>query len=205
MLITGCRPKETAYVVRANSVQPNDYPDFRDCDWKATMPKEVTKTKRDYKWPVPKGENQVVGMLRSLHKLAPNLEEELGTLAVLTRSLDSFMNSVLKAAEKERLGATYNTPAGTKHTMRTIRAWHGTKYAMEAEIAKRQKEPVPFNPLQHSNEKTLLRRYTVNLPDAVEAGRILSKRGTKQREKQEAAAEQATRHARQSSRLQPGL
>ena len=193
MLITGCRPKEAAYVVRANSVQPNDYPDFRDCDWKATMPKEVTKTKRDYKWPVPKGENQVVGMLRSLHKLAPNLEEELGTLAVLTRSLDSFMNSVLKAAEKERLGATYNTPAGTKHTMRTIRAWHGTKYAMEAEIAKRQKEPVPFNPLQHSNEKTLLRRYTVNLPDALEAGRILSKRETKQREKQEEQVAKQTR------------
>ena len=67
VLITGCRPNEAAYLVHAYSFQSNDYPDFRDCEWKATMPAELTKTRLDYKWRIPTDMNLVVALVRKIH------------------------------------------------------------------------------------------------------------------------------------------
>ena len=194
MLITGCRPKEAAYLVQENSLQPNDYPDFRYCDWKATMPKAVTKTKRDYKWGIPKGENTVVQLLRRLHDDGPNLQNELGTLAKFTKDLDTFFTSVLRAAEKEKQGVTVCSPAGPKHTMRSVRSWHGDKWTMEAVLAKRAGREPPFNYLQHTNPKTIQQHYATQTFDSLEAGREeLRRRETKQREKQEEQVAKQTR------------
>ena len=68
LIVTGCRPKEAAYLVHANSFQENDYPDFEDCDWKATVPAEVTKTRQAYKWGIAKDMNDAVELLRALHR-----------------------------------------------------------------------------------------------------------------------------------------
>ena len=201
VLITGCRPNEAAYIVHENSVQKNDFPDFKDCVWKATMPKEVTKTKRDYKWRIPSSENEVVGLLRVLHKWR-SLKKDLDTRAKFHKNIDDFYTRiVLKDAEKDNDGFTEFSPSEQRHTMRTIRSWHGTQWAMEAELAKRAGRPLPFNPLQHVNNKTLLRHYAVNAPDAVEAGREeLRRRETKLREKQAMAAKRAIGNTRQRPR-----
>ena len=54
MLITGCRPKEAAYVVwhrwiRENSVLVK----FMDHAYQAYMPAEYSKTHSDYMWLIP--------------------------------------------------------------------------------------------------------------------------------------------------------
>lgn len=194
MLITGCRPKEAAYLVRANSLQKNDYPDFKDCDWKATMPAELTKTRLNYKWPIPRDMNVVVGILRALHQLAPDLESELGDLDKFTKAIDHwFLRRVLRDAEREKRGVTVRSPGGPCHNFRSVRAWHGSQWAMAAALARKEGKEPPFNPLQHTNNKTILRHYAVDPPDAVEAGREKERRRvTKRREKQEAAVKRHT-------------
>ena len=63
-LLTGCRPSEAAFLIMTeNSFQENDYPDFKDCDWKATVPAAYTKTGIEYKWGIPKQANGAVELL----------------------------------------------------------------------------------------------------------------------------------------------
>ena len=62
-LLTGCRPKEAAFLILTKeSFQRNNYPDFRG-DWKAEMPECETKTGVAYKWDIPKSANTVVRLL----------------------------------------------------------------------------------------------------------------------------------------------
>ena len=77
-LITGCRPSEAAYLILTkNSFQQNDFPAFKGCTWKATIPKEYTKTKVEYKWGIPPRANFFVKVLKQLHRAVPNLKEVL--------------------------------------------------------------------------------------------------------------------------------
>ena len=77
LLITGCRPKEAAYLVLTkDSFLRNDYPDFKG-DWKAEMPRTETKTGIAYKWDIPQSANTTVKLLRELHKHVPGLNEQL--------------------------------------------------------------------------------------------------------------------------------
>ena len=48
---TGCRPKEAAYIVHANTFALNKVPvaDY-DCKYTASAPRAITKTSRDYTW-----------------------------------------------------------------------------------------------------------------------------------------------------------
>ena len=74
---TGCRPKDAAYIIRSNSVQANDYPDFEG-DWKATVPPAVSKTREPYRWDVPKSLNHAIELLQALHQ-KKGFVKELGT------------------------------------------------------------------------------------------------------------------------------
>ena len=125
--MTSCRPSEAAHIVYKNSLRRNDYPDFKDCDFVATMPKEVTKTHLDYKWPIPRKKNLVVDLLRLLHKHSPSLEKELGPADQFQKSMtDFYQRRVLKEAEEAKKGVTAQNEAGHNHCFRTIRAWHWT-------------------------------------------------------------------------------
>ena len=76
LLLTGCRPNEAAFLVLTKkSFQRNDYPAFKDCDWKATIPAEYTKTAVEYKWGIPKRANNFVKLLRQLHERVPALSQ----------------------------------------------------------------------------------------------------------------------------------
>ena len=64
VLHTGCRPNEAAYVVINKSVAKNDYVvKHASFENKATAPKTITKTKRDYFWLLPKEFNSYLCVL----------------------------------------------------------------------------------------------------------------------------------------------
>ena len=92
MTITGCRPSEAAYIVRANSVEPNTFPDFKKAKWAAVVPPQYNKTKRWYQWPVPFKMNELVPLLQGIHKHQPNLANELGTLPNFIKALDNWFS-----------------------------------------------------------------------------------------------------------------
>ena len=51
ILHTGCRPSEAAFVVQHRTIKKNDYTiKHATFNERATAPKEITKTKRDYFW-----------------------------------------------------------------------------------------------------------------------------------------------------------
>ena len=55
VLYTGCRPIEAAYIVLHKTVQNNNYKvKHAKFQYKASAPKSITKTKRDYFWLLPK-------------------------------------------------------------------------------------------------------------------------------------------------------
>ena len=92
VLITGCRPSEASYIVRANAVEPNTYPDFRPAKWVAKVPPQYNKTKRWYQWPVPFAMNKMVPMLQNFHKHEPQLPKILGTLPNFIKALDNWFS-----------------------------------------------------------------------------------------------------------------
>ena len=65
--VTGCRPSEAAYIVRANAIQPNTFPAFRPAVWAVEVPPEFNKTKKDYQWGVPPGMDEMVPLIKELH------------------------------------------------------------------------------------------------------------------------------------------
>ena len=162
VLLFGCRHSEAAYIVWANSCRKNKYVEFEDCDWAATVPSDYNKTRKLYKWPVPREMNWVVEMLATLHKRVPQLQTLLGEPdKKFTKMLANwYTGRVIKDAAAKYDEVTERSAATNEiYSMRTIRAYYGTKWAEEAELAERMKLPPPFNPLQHVNPKMTREHY----------------------------------------------
>ena len=66
--MTGCRPNEAAYLVRARRVVPNTYPDFKPLKWAAELPAAFSKTKKNYQWGLPAKMEPMVTLLHDLHR-----------------------------------------------------------------------------------------------------------------------------------------
>ena len=66
---TGCRPKEAAYIVHANSFELNKVPvaDYV-CKYIATAPRAITKTSRDYLWQLKPELDWIVPIVKRLVK-----------------------------------------------------------------------------------------------------------------------------------------
>ena len=51
MLVTGCRPKEGAFIVYSKSIQRNNYIVLhKEYKYMATVPATDTKTEKEYMW-----------------------------------------------------------------------------------------------------------------------------------------------------------
>ena len=67
VLITGCRPKEAAYIVFHRSIRTNDhYVKFMDHTYQAFAPASDTKTHSDYLWLLPKEFDRVADRVLAL-------------------------------------------------------------------------------------------------------------------------------------------
>ena len=147
LLITGCRPHEAAFLIQAKkSFQPNDYPDFEG-DWKATVPADFTKTRRPYKWDIPKYANSAVETLRALHKHVPTLQEQLGSWDKFTKALETWFDRVMKDAAKEGKDVATHDKAGAKYNMRSARCFRATEWVKLAREAELEGKRPPPNPL----------------------------------------------------------
>ena len=186
MLLFGCRHSEAAYIVHANSCRRNRFAVFEDIDWAATVPPKFNKTRKLYKWPVPREMNWAVETLAKLHKVVPQLQTLLGDPAKnFAKMLENwYSRRVIKDAGKENDDVAERCPATDQlYSMRTIRAYHGTKWAEEAELAQRMGLPPPFNPLQHVNPRMTFQHYVAPEEETPPSSRSSERRGAKLRYK----------------------
>ena len=151
LLYLGCRPKEAAFILTFKSISRNDIKvTHQSHKWKATMPKEHTKTNVDYVWLVP----------AELDNLVPAMISHDGTgydnYEALKDSLRKyFSDTVLPDAGVPRQAAPRKL-----FNLRSIRAFRATEWIklnMEYKIMK-WRDP-PRNPLQHLDVKTTLKKY----------------------------------------------
>ena len=117
VLHVGCRPKEAAYIVLHKTVVPNNYiVKHLKFKYKATVPKRVAKTKRDYTFLLPK-----------------RCQKYLGTLAKLTaHGYDNYLqlNGALahywSRTVLGKAGVAVNPETGNHYSLKTARALRAT-------------------------------------------------------------------------------
>ena len=190
MLLFGCRHSEAAYVIYANAFRPNKFAEFQGCRWAVTVPPGFNKTKQLYKWPVPAKMEWVVKVVKELHERVPGLKEQLGDPATkFKRAIGNwFSRRVMPDAAAKFKEVTPRTPAtdghGYVYGLRTIRAYHGAVWAREFHRARRLRQPIPFNPLQHTNPKTTLQHYVPAEEDSPASTPVSERRNNKRMIKQ---------------------
>ena len=153
VLITGCRPKEAAYVVYHASVtksrSKSTVDGITENTYKLFCPRAFTKTKLDYSWQVrydDKRMNQISDILGLT---------SFKDAAHLLRAVEYWFNKIVKDAKLPR------PPAGAQWTLRSARCLHATEWyrlTLQHQIMHYQKPP---NPLHHVCERTSLRYYAV--------------------------------------------
>ena len=159
LLHTGCRLSEAAYVVYHKSIVASDYfvPHMKH-PFKATMPRSVTKTSRDYFWLLPKYTIEFVSIIK---KLASTGFPDFKALA---RALGPYYDTQVLA----KAGVAAKDKQGNSYSMRTIRAARATEWVLLKEEYDAMKwEPHPPNPLQHTNIKMTLTNYATKGVDNV--------------------------------------
>ena len=148
---TGCRPKEAAFVVHNKRIFKRQFAvPFMTHEWQASADKAITKTSHDYFWLLPMEADWIVQPIRRLRCTGYDDFESLKESMA-----GYFRDRTLVAA-----GADKKDSRGKPYSMRTIRALRATEWvrlAMEYKVMKW--EPLPPNPLSHTNWKTTLTNY----------------------------------------------
>ena len=125
VLETGCRPSEASYLVLCNSFRRSRA--LPDCDYKAVVPANHTKTVAKYKWGVKRRANRAIELVRELHERAPTLSH-LGDQHRLASLLHCwFTRRILKDAAKESPIVKDNLASDPMYNLRTVRARFGTE------------------------------------------------------------------------------
>ena len=130
--------------------------------------------------------NWVVETLAELHKQVPRLQTLLGDPATkFTKMLGNWYSQrVIKDAAAENPDVTERCAATDEiYNMRTIRAYHGSRWAEEAELAERMGLPPPFNKLQHVNPRMTFQHYVAAEEETPPSSRSSELRGAKLRTK----------------------
>ena len=151
LLFLGCRPKEAAWILFNKSISRNDIRvTHQSHKWKATMPKEHTKTKVDYVWLVPAVLNDLVQAMITHDGTGYDDYEKLKD------SLRKFFaDTVLPEAGVRRQAAPKKL-----YNLRSIRAFRATEWVkLDMEYKMMEWRDPPRNPLQHLNVKTTLKKY----------------------------------------------
>ena len=188
VLLFGCRHSEAAYMISANSFTTNKFDEFPDAVWAVTVPPTYNKTKILYKWPVPAEMEWMVESVRALHEREPTLRTCLGDAkTTFSKALEYwYVSRVIPDAAQEYDEVTERTEpeGGEIYSMRTIRSFHAAEWAKAYYRAKRLNEPLPFNPLQHTDIRTTLQHY-VPADGEVLPTTASERREAKRRSKQE--------------------
>ena len=127
----------------------------------------------------------VVEVVQKLHERVPGLKEQLGDPATKFKQAigNWFSRRVLPDAAAKSPEVTPRTPATDGHSyvygLRTIRAYHGAVWAREFHRAGRLRQPIPFNPLQHTNPKTTLQHYVPAEEDSPASTPVRERRDNK--------------------------
>lgn len=145
MLLTGCRPKEAAYITFYKSLQPNSYiVKHLEFTKMATVPASSIKTKEDYFWLLLASSKKIVDAICSLPKTG------FSSMAALRSSLTAYYRKqVLKKLDVQ----VYCTNNRT-YAMRSIRCHHAVEWVkLVDEYRLMGWSPEPSKPLQHETEK----------------------------------------------------
>ena len=151
VLYTGCRPIEAAYVVLHKTVEKNDYRvKHAKFQHRATAPKSITKTKRDYFWLLPKKLDPFLRVYKQ-HKSTGFADYE-----ELNKELSHYWTrKVLKHAGVPRCPETKR-----HYPLKTVRALRATLWVqLLTEYEVMGWDPKPPNPLSHTDKKTTIERY----------------------------------------------
>ena len=153
VLHTGCRPVEAAYVVMKKTIQKNTIKlKHATFEHKATASKDMTKTKRDYFWLLPKEFNAFLTILK-LHTPTGFKDYK-----VLTKELSHYWDRKVLTNAKVPL----NRKTNTVYSLRTVRALRATQFIqLLAEYKVMGWKPTPPNPLQHKNIKMTVEKYAL--------------------------------------------
>ena len=141
VLVTGCRPKEAAYIVHSKSIRANDYyVKHMVHKLQAFVPASVSKTKRDYLWLLPDEFEKVYNLILNLK------ETGFATYAELRKPMVPFYTEhVLKKAKVPVRHSDKNN-----YCMRTSRAYRATEWIkLVTEYRFMKWKPEPLNPAQH--------------------------------------------------------
>ena len=163
VLHTGCRPNEAAYVVVHKTYKKNTIKlKHASFEHQATAPKEITKTRRNYFWLLPKEFNAFLTVLKN-H--TPTGFEDY---KVLTKELSHYWDRKVLTNAKVPL----NRKTNTVYSLRTVRALRATQYVqLLAEYKVMRWKPEPPNPLQHKNIKMTVEKYALKDCDDVYTAR----------------------------------
>lgn len=163
VLHTGCRPSEAAYVVFHKTIKKSTIKlKHASFELQATAPKDITKTKRDYFWLLPKEFNLFLPVLRG------HTPTGFTDFKALTKELAHYWDrKVLKHAK-----VPLNSETNTVYSLRTVRALRATQWVkLFAEYKEMGWSPMPPNPLSHKDVKMTLKKYALKDCDNIYAAR----------------------------------
>ena len=175
--LTGCRPSESAYVIArpVAAIRPivplsaggAATPYHQQSLFLAVVPAEATKTKREYKFYIPRSAwGQALGaMLAALGAQRGLPAFGVGDLGrgmegALYHQLQSSFDAVCRSLghDAPKAGDSRCSPC-SGYNARTLRCYHATRYIRHhTEQALLGLEPYP-NPLQHTSIAVTLQRY----------------------------------------------
>ena len=159
VLYTGCRPIEAAYIVQHKTVEKNDYTvKHAKFQHRATAPKTITKTKRDYFWLLPKELSPFICVYNKRNSTGFADYEELN------KELAHYWSrNLLKHAGVPKCPETKR-----HYPLRTVRALRATLWVqLLTEYEVMQWDHKPPNPLSHRSIKTTLQFYAAKDADNV--------------------------------------
>ena len=117
MLHVGCRPKEAAYIVLHKTVVLNNYMvKHLKFKYKATVPKRVAKTKRDYTFLLPKRYHKYLGTLNKL------TEHGYDSYLQLNGALAHYWSRTVL----DKAGVAVNPETSNHYSLKTARALRAT-------------------------------------------------------------------------------
>ena len=193
LLASGCRPADAAYVVYHCAIERADADEAHGQEWKAVIPGESTKSRFEYVWGLDDELFTKMGVhTMQLHTCQPALRTLLGPLPTFKKAVANwFTKRVLPDAADDGEVVGEYLEAEQKYNMRSVRAWHGTRWCEKAIAAKKAGKEPPLNPLQHTDPKMTIRHYFDRKNQAPPAKRLAALRDAKQRTKQKKAESRA--------------
>ena len=152
VLVTGCRPKEAAYIVHSKSLRQNEYlVKHMEHTYEAFCPASDTKTDRDYLWLIPVEYDRLVDRILTLPYTGFHSYEKLAA------SMKPFYS--LQVLQKVK-GVKTRHSRTKWYCMRTARAFRATEWIkLVTEYRLMGWSPEPLNPLQHVGDKMTLEHY----------------------------------------------